>query len=72
MSRFQGIVKGETFEVIAPGEIIGNFNEFLLSRNLYVYIYVRKFDGLGENSIFIKEKFNPIYIFLFYSNITSI
>ena len=40
--------------------------------NVYVYIYVRKFDGLGENSIFIKEKFNPIYIFLFYSNITSI
>lgn len=47
-------------------------SRWLFATCTYVYIYVRKFDGLSENSIFIKEKFNPIYIFLFYSNITSI
>lgn len=42
-SRFQGIVKGETFEVIAPGKIIRNFNESLLNRNILRIIRLFRF-----------------------------
>lgn len=43
MPRFQGIVKGETFEVIAPGKIIRNFNESLLNRNILRIIRLFRF-----------------------------